>query len=178
MDTASVRAAFSISPSVNGSFTWLSSGSLLFFFPSQPLQYDTWYTLRIDSTAKSVGGILIDGNGDGIPGDPFILRFKTQSQQTSVDDITQSIKSFELYQNYPNPFNPETIIRFDLPESQFTSIKIFDIHGQELKTLINETLPAGKHFVKFIANDFPSGVYFYQIITPKFTKTRKMILLK
>ncbi len=76
MDTASVRNAFSIQPQTGGSFTWLSSGTLLFFFPSQPLEYNTWYTVKIDSTAKSVAGIPIDGDKDGIPGDPFFTYFQ------------------------------------------------------------------------------------------------------
>lgn len=178
MDTASVRQAFSITPPTSGSFTWLSSGSLLFFFPSQPLLYDTWYTIRIDSTARSIGGIRIDGNGDGIPGDPFILRFKTQSQQTSVEYFSNIPAKFELYQNYPNPFNPETIIRFDLPESQFVTLKIFDIHGKEIETIINDNLSQGTYAVKFSANKLSSGIYVYKIITPKYTKSQKMILIK
>ncbi len=178
MDTSSVRLAFSITPSINGSFTWLSGGSLLFFFPSQPLSYDTWYTLKIDSTAKSAGGINIDGNGDGIPGDPFVLRFKTQSQPTSVENNLVHPEKFELYQNYPNPFNPETIIQFDLPESQFVVLKVFDAYGKEVKTLINENLEVGRYSIKFDASNLSSGIYFYKIITPKFSKVNKMILIK
>lgn len=178
MDTASVRQAFSITPQTSGSFTWLSAGSLLFFFPSQPLLYDTWYTIKIDSTARSIGGIRIDGNGDGIPGDPFILRFKTQANPTFVEDYTNVPLKFELYQNYPNPFNPETIIRFDLPETQFVILKIFDVHGREIETLVNENLNAGIYTIKFDASDLSSGIYFYKLITPKFTKTQKMILMK
>ncbi|MGB9665323.1 MAG: N-acetylmuramoyl-L-alanine amidase [Ignavibacteria bacterium] len=178
MDTASVRSAFSITPSTQVSFTWLSAGSLLFIFPAQPLLYDTWYTVKIDSIAKSSGGVNIDGNGDGIPGDPFILRFKTQSQSTSVEDFSTVPDKFELYQNYPNPFNPETIIRFDLPENQFVSLKVFDLHGREIITLINEYIKAGSHQIKFDAKNLHSGVYFYRLATPKFTDTKKMILIK
>jgi len=178
MDTSSVRLAFSITPSINGSFTWLSGGSLLFFFPSQPLNYDTWYTLKIDSTAKSTGGITIDGNGDGIPGDPFILRFKTQSQPTSVKDQLVYPEKFELSQNYPNPLNPETIIQFDLPESEFVVLKVFDTYGKEVKTLINENLGAGRYSIKFDASNLASGIYFYKIFTSKFSKVNKMILMK
>ena len=178
MDTTSVRNAFSITPATSGSFTWLSSGQLLFFFPSQPLLYNTWYTIKIDSSAKSVGGIKLDGNGDGIPGDPFILTFKTQSQPTSVEDYSNIPQRFELYQNYPNPFNPETIIRFDLPENQFVSLKVYDLHGREVNKLVNNFLKAGSHEIKFDASNLPSGIYFYQIVTPKFTNTKKMILVK
>lgn len=177
MDTTSVRNAFSITPQTSGTFNWIYTGSLMFFFPSQPLLYNTYYTVKIDSTAKSANGLYIDGNGDGIPGDPFILTFKTQSQPTTVEDELQPTK-FELYQNYPNPFNPETIIQFDLPESQFVSLKIFDIHGREIKNLINDKLSAGKHSIRLNASDLTSGVYFYQLFTPKFVETKKMILMK
>lgn len=177
MDTASVRNAFSITPQTSGTFNWIYTGSLMFFFPSQPLQYNTYYTVKIDSTAKSAGEINLDGNGDGIPGDPFILTFKTQSQPTSVDDEFEPTK-FELYQNFPNPFNPETIIKFDLPESQFVTLKVYDIHGREVKNLINEYYPAGTHTIKFAAAELTSGIYFYKLITPKFSNTKKMILIK
>lgn len=178
MDTASVRNSFSITPATQVSFTWLSGGSLLFVFPAQPLLYDTWYTVKIDSTAKSSGGINIDGNGDGIAGDPFILKFKTQSQTTLVGDDITAPNKFELYQNYPNPFNPETIIRFDLPVEQYVSLKIYDLHGKEIITLISENLKAGSHQIKFDASRLTSGIYFYRIITPEFTDAKKMILIK
>lgn len=177
MDTASVRNAFSITPQTSGTFNWIYTGSLMFFFPSQPLLYNTYYTVKIDSTAKSLGGINLDGNGDGIPGDPFILTFKTQAQPTSVEDELVPTK-FELYQNFPNPFNPETIIKFDLPESQFVTLKVYDIHGREIKNLINDYYSAGTHIIKFNGSELTSGIYFYKIFTPKFSSTRKMILIK
>ncbi len=108
----------------------------------------------------------------------FLLTFKTQYQPTSVEDYSNVPLKFELYQNYPNPFNPETIIRFDLPENQFVILKIFDVHGREIETLINQNLNSGTYIIKFDASDLSSGIYFYKLITPKFTKTQKMILLK
>jgi len=106
------------------------------------------------------------------------LTFKTQSQPTSVEDYSNIPQRFELYQNYPNPFNPETIIRFDLPENQFVSLKVYDLHGREVNKLVNNFLKAGSHEIKFDASNLPSGIYFYQIVTPKFTNTKKMILVK
>lgn len=178
MDTASVRNAFKIIPQTNGNINWLSSGTLFFFFPSQPLLYNTWYTVKIDSTAKSVAGIPLDGNGDGIPGDPFVLNFKTQSQPTAVDEQSKTPTNFQLYQNYPNPFNPETIIKFDLPKNQHVTLQVFDVHGRLVQTVLNETIPAGNHQVKFNANHLTSGMYFYKMTTPEFSRTLKMILIK
>ncbi len=179
MDTASVRNAFSITPYTSGTFSYLYSGSLVFFFPSQPLLYNTWYTVKIDSTAKSLGGLYIDGNGDGIPGDPFILTFKTQSAPTAVSETPHNLpESFELHQNFPNPFNPETIIRFDLPERQFVTLRILDITGKVIETLINDHLEAGFYRITFDAQGLTSGIYFYQLMTQKYLKTKKMILLR
>jgi Secretion system C-terminal sorting domain len=85
---------------------------------------------------------------------------------------------FELSQNYPNPFNPETKIEYRLKDSRFTVIKVYGIAGNEIKTLVSELKPAGKHSVMFDGSSLPSGVYFYKIITGDFVKTNKMLLLK
>ncbi|MCX8057363.1 MAG: N-acetylmuramoyl-L-alanine amidase [Ignavibacteria bacterium] len=178
MDTASVRQAFSITPQASGSISWVSGNSLFFFFPSPQLEYDTWYTVKIDSTARSIGGIKIDGNGDGTPGDPFVLRFKTQAAPTHVESNTELPRSIVLHQNYPNPFNPETIISFELPEQTFATLKIYDLHGSEIKTLIKDVLPSGYHSIKFDASNLSSGVYVYKLITSNKIVSKKMILVK
>ena len=90
---------------------------------------------------------------------------------------------FELYQNYPNPFNPSTTIKFKLPESGFTTLKIFDLYGKEIGTLINDKLNAGTYELKFSLDELKdksltSGVYFYQLKSGKYQETKKMILLK
>lgn len=177
MDTASVRRGFSISPHVNGVFNWYLNNVMMFFIPSQPLQYNTYYTVVVDSNAKSIGGLSIDGNGDGIPGDPFVLTFRTQLA-TSVENDFNLPAKFELYQNYPNPFNPITTIRFDLPEQVFLNLRVFDVHGREITTLINQTLPAGRYNVVFDGNNIASGIYYYKIQAGNFFQTRKMLLLK
>jgi photosystem II stability/assembly factor-like uncharacterized protein len=90
----------------------------------------------------------------------------------------QLIKEYYLLENYPNPFNPTTKIRFQLPVVSFSSLKIFDITGREVSTLVNEKLGAGTYEVTFNGGDFASGVYFYQLKTENFIETKKMILLK
>ncbi|HEY6435169.1 MAG TPA: T9SS type A sorting domain-containing protein, partial [Ignavibacteriaceae bacterium] len=84
----------------------------------------------------------------------------------------------ELSQNYPNPFNPTTTISFSIPSSTFTSLKIYDILGNELATLVNEVKPAGNYKVNFNAASLSSGTYFYRLSTEKFTQAKKMILLR
>jgi hypothetical protein len=83
-----------------------------------------------------------------------------------------------LSQNYPNPFNPATIISWNLKEAAHVSLKVYDILGNEIAVLVNETKEAGRHAVEFKASNLPSGVYLYRIEVGPFTETRKMILMK
>jgi hypothetical protein len=92
---------------------------------------------------------------------------------------------YTLYQNYPNPFNPATIIKFDIPkqntsESKDFTVKlvIYDALGREAVILVNSQLKPGEYAVEWDASNYPSGVYFYKLITSGFTETRKMVLLK
>lgn len=85
---------------------------------------------------------------------------------------------FALLQNSPNPFNPRSLLRFALPHNAQVTLKIFDILGREVKTLIDGELSAGEHRVVFDAAGLPAGVYFYQIKTPSFSKTRRALLVK
>jgi len=87
--------------------------------------------------------------------------------------------SFYMDQNYPNPFNPLTYIKFGLPEETKVTIKIFDILGQEVYTLINEqVMKAGHHKIEWNASKYASGVYFYRIESSRFSSVKKMMLLK
>jgi hypothetical protein len=85
---------------------------------------------------------------------------------------------YALYQNYPNPFNPETIIKFDLPESGNVSLKIFNLLGEEIITLVNEQLEAGSYHYNFNAKNLPSGIYLYKLTTDVRQFSQKMLLLK
>jgi hypothetical protein len=97
---------------------------------------------------------------------------------TSVSYENEIPKSFILYQNYPNPFNPATTIEFDIPERTQVKLIIHDALGYEIKVLLDKDLEPGKYKLNFDARDLPSGVYFYTLRTPKFTKTNKMLLIK
>ncbi len=91
---------------------------------------------------------------------------------------SQVPSSFSLSQNYPNPFNPLTKIRFDVPRSENVLIKVYDMLGREIETLVNQQLQPGTYEVEWDAAEYPSGVYFYKISTENYTETRKMILIK
>ena len=101
-----------------------------------------------------------------------------------VDETTGQVSEFRLEQNYPNPFNPNTKIKFTIPvtlsevEWSLVTLKVYDVLGNEVATLISEEKPAGNYEVEFSANDLSSGIYFYQLRTESFTDTKKMILLR
>ena len=87
--------------------------------------------------------------------------------------------SFELSQNYPNPFNPRTFINYELRIRNFVVLKVYDIAGREVATLVNDFMPAGKHAVEFKAADLPSGVYFYSLyVDGKQMGVKRMALVK
>jgi len=104
---------------------------------------------------------------------------RSLSEIIGIQNISTEIPSaYSLEQNYPNPFNPTTKISFQLPVAGFSSLKIFDITGKEVATLVNEKLNAGTYTVDWNASDFPSGIYFYKLQTEGFTETRRMALIK
>jgi hypothetical protein len=102
----------------------------------------------------------------------------TQLIVTGVEDEDIRPLTYNLDQNYPNPFNPSTVISYQLPVGGDVTLKVFDVLGNEIATLIDEYKPAGKYEVEFNAAANPSGVYFYQLNAGEFTAVKKMILLK
>jgi hypothetical protein len=86
--------------------------------------------------------------------------------------------AYKLAQNYPNPFNPETKIRYTIPENAQVTLKVFNVLGQEVATLVNEHEVAGNYIALFEANHLATGVYFYRLEAGKFTDVKKMLLLK
>jgi len=97
---------------------------------------------------------------------------------TNVHNINNTAMQYSLFQNYPNPFNPNTIIKYSVPQISLVQIKVFDILGNEIATLINEIKPAGKYEIIWNALNLPSGIYFYQINAGGFVEAKKMVLIK
>jgi hypothetical protein len=83
-----------------------------------------------------------------------------------------------LEQNYPNPFNPSTTIHFSVPSSEFVTLKVFDVLGNEVATLVNEEQPAGNYEIEFSPAGLSSGIYFYKLHAGSFVETKKMILIR
>ena len=103
---------------------------------------------------------------------------------TDIEDKDEIIPSgFELTQNYPNPFNPSTEISFVLPSKSFVTISVYNMLGQQVKTLVESNLPAGTHTITWDAtNQFSmkvaSGIYFYKMEADDFVEMKKMVLMK
>jgi len=119
----------------------------------------------------------------GISSDNFSYRLKqldfdgTFSYSEEME-VELNPTFFELFQNYPNPFNPNTIISWQLPESKFVTLKIYDVLGNEVASPINEEKPAGIFEVEFNATALSSGVYFYSLQAGEFFDVKKMLLIK
>jgi hypothetical protein len=98
------------------------------------------------------------------------------SEEIEIDVIGPL--TFDLEQNYPNPFNPGTNIKFSLPSTNYSTLKIYNTLGEEVTVLLNKELIAGTYEIEWDASGVPSGVYFYQLKTKGFVEIKKMILLK
>jgi len=125
----------------------------------------------------------IPASGDTL----FLYTVKGLSKYDSlrIFDLPADVKydkevpfTYELSQNYPNPFNPSTTIRYQLPQEGFVTLKIYDILGREVKTLINEEKVKGKYEVNFNASNLASGVYLYRLKVNDYVAVKKLMLLK
>ncbi|NWG28756.1 MAG: T9SS type A sorting domain-containing protein [Ignavibacteriaceae bacterium] len=159
---------------------------------------NTWKEFQISD--KNFKPLPIGGLGQGYQGDnisitsgnnklwPVWMDNRTGIYQiwtspieiSSVDVETtpEIISEFRLEQNYPNPFNPSTTLSFVIGQRSLVSLKLYDVLGNEVATLINEEKPAGSYEIEFNANDLSSGIYFYQLRAGLFVDTKKMILLR
>ena len=95
--------------------------------------------------------------------------------ETESNEIPEN---FFLHQNYPNPFNPVTLIRYEINESDFVSLKIYDILGNEISVLLNEKQSPGIYNVKFDGSYLSGGVYYYKLTSGNLSYTRKLVLIK
>lgn len=117
----------------------------------------------------------IVGGGTGYPG---VILHTTNGGVVSDVNENNIVTRFELIQNFPNPFNPNTKIKYSISQLSNVVIKIFDILGNEIETLISEEKSAGTYEITWYAKNLPSGVYFYQLRAKGFVETKKMILIK
>lgn len=129
--------------------------------------------------SENVSSVSVDNStGEIILGTSSGKIYKGSVSVTDVNVYDQLPASFELSQNYPNPFNPSTMIRYQLPMSSDVSLKIYDILGKEVKTLVDQNQPAGSYEVRFDASQLATGVYIYRLSAGNFTSVKKMMLIK
>lgn len=138
------------------------------------------------STIPSVYSLLILDNYifAGTAGNYSVWR-RLLSDITEIQNIsTETPSSYSLSQNYPNPFNPVTKIRFSVPQvrllfgGDLIKLKVFDVLGREVQTLVNEKLSPGTYSVDWNASDFPSGVYLYRLQAGDYIMTKRMLMIK
>ena len=95
-----------------------------------------------------------------------------------IKQTSEAVTSFKLSQNYPNPFNPSTVIKFSIPKSNYLTLKVYDLTGKEVMTLVNAKLPQGTFEYTFNASSLSSGIYFYKLNTDEFSEIKRMVLIK
>ncbi len=132
-----------------------------------PLTANTRHYWRVSAAGDS-GVSAYSSTGIFVTGDQIVAVNETRAMPTE----------FALEQNYPNPFNPITIIRFTIHSSQFTILKVFDVLGREVATLVNEELKAGSYERAFDGSNFASGVYFYRLQSGGMSSVRRLLLLR
>lgn len=155
----------------NGGSTWEAVVSDL---PKSQLSYD-W---TVPQTATQQGVIrVVQDNQNGIQYDDYSGVF-TIEIPTVISETEAQLSSYKLFPAYPNPFNPQTKLRYSLPHSENVSLIIYDLLGNEIKTLAKGEKPAGTYEVKFDGSDLPSGIYIYRLEAGDYTAVRKLVLLK
>lgn len=136
------------------------------------------YTVKSDKMYyfnQSTHSVTLDYNTNMFKTLAFVMNY---DNLTGVGNVTETPETFALSQNYPNPFNPSTTISFSVAELRNVSLKIYDILGQEVSTLVNENLAPGSYSVTFNASSLPSGMYFYKLQAGDFSSVKKMTLIK
>ena len=125
-----------------------------------------WYYFTSNSTGDSVHTYLIRA----------YVSFESSGVHQSVELLPAN---YGLSQNFPNPFNPGTMIRYDLPQSGYVTLKVYDMVGREVAALVNGFVEAGKNKeASFDGSNLPSGIYFYRLTAGSYTMTRKLVLLR
>ena len=145
--------------STNGGLNWALCGAL-----SNSLTAIKYYNFNYAVSWGPYGGIIANKE----PG--IILQTNPPSSEVAG--------SYKLYQNYPNPFNPSSIIRFQIKDSRFVTLKVYDIIGKEIATLVNDKLQPGTYEVKFDGSKLASGIYFYTLTAGEFKESKKALLIK
>ena len=181
----SIRVMYSANDSLP-SGTWTELGRFMVPNPNpnDPNNGYTFYSFGAPATSVNgrfairycvVDGGLYGNNSDFIGIDEISI-YRTN---VGINPINSNVPgNYSLMQNYPNPFNPSTKINFAIPKAGLITVKVYNILGKEITTLVNENLPAGNYSVNFSGSNLTSGVYFYRLESNGYTATKKMLLTK
>lgn len=173
----------------DGSTEGTGSDIVTYKIPALP---NTQYNIFVEVCFQSIKPEVVDqirnltepdiltfiGMYDALPNLPMIIKSDELGIVTGVQDTRIIPLQFKLSQNYPNPFNPTTSLQFAIGSRQFVSLKVYDVLGKEIVTLVNEEKEAGEYAVEFDGANLTSGIYYYRLEAGIFSETRKMVLLK
>lgn len=161
---------------------WINYDRMVFSYDENDCMKNGKYEIWSDERWYPVTGPIVFNITD-----EFTIGFITNeinfyySSTTEVDEEENLFTTFKLYQNYPNPFNPTTKIKFSIPAVEkpyMASLRVFDVLGNEVATLVNEEKSAGEYEVQFDGSGLTSGIYFYQLKAGEYVETRKFVLMK
>ena len=140
----------------------------------------TWSPADDGLTDNSVGCLLVS-DSDLVAGTwgTSVWRWPLSQLLTAVRPIVNQVPiAFNLAQNYPDPFNPTTVIEYTIPKDYHVTLKIYEVLGQEVKTLVNQDQRVGRYSVNFNGSRLASGVYFYRLVAGNHVITKKMLMIK
>ncbi|WKZ68772.1 MAG: YCF48-related protein [Melioribacteraceae bacterium] len=163
---------------VIGSNIWLigsnSNGGILAYSDDYG---ENWEEINLCSREVSSIFMLSEETG-WITGNGGLVLGTSNIVSVADERFDQLVNEYKLFQNYPNPFNPSTQIKFAIPQAGIVTVKVYDIIGREVTTLVNDNLNSGIHEVVFNANNLSSGIYFVRMTSQNFTSTKKIMVIK
>ncbi|MCW8961318.1 MAG: T9SS type A sorting domain-containing protein, partial [Ignavibacteriaceae bacterium] len=138
---------------------------------------ETWNEVETPDSSIVYDLQFLDARHGYAVGESGVI-LKLDPSLVDVEPETSTPTEFILYQNYPNPFNPTSKIKFRISDRGFVNLKVFDILGNEVATLVNEEKTAGEYEVEFNAKGLSNGIYFYKMQAGNFAETKKLVLMK
>jgi len=154
-----------------------SSGDTLWMKSLGGSDYDLGFSIQ----QTTDGGYIICGRTKSFGAgnnDVWLIKIAPDPNDVENENQLSILNNYILKQNYPNPFNPTTSIKYQIPELSFVTLKVYDVLGSKVATLVNKGQPQGNYEIEFDATTLPSGIYFYRIQAGSFVETKKMVLLR
>ena len=172
---------FVVSFGMNGKYDTTSTGNRIMITQMPGITAFHSYE-KLQTPRNGTSGVHWHGAVDSLGQIVLVYLIRAYVSFPGTNGVQQTVQltpaTYKLEQNYPNPFNPTTVISYQLPASGHVSLKVYDVLGREVATLVNENKPAGNYTAQFNASKLVSGVYFYRIDTDNFVQTKKMVLIK